>query len=179
MPRYLTSDLHLGHENIIDHCNRPFTSIDEMNETLIDNWNSCVDERDVVFFLGDLGKFAGQDQLHHWLDQLNGRIVFIQGNHDKPERYTTGVNTHQYYILQNGNREFCLTHSPENAPKYWNDWIIHGHHHNNDLENYPLLHPENKTVNISIELTNYKPIEESQLLELLDRNQKITEVSKP
>ena len=51
---YFTSDLHLGHENIIRFSNRPFSTLDEMNRTLVDNWNSRVTERDDVFVLGDM-----------------------------------------------------------------------------------------------------------------------------
>lgn len=172
MQRYLTSDLHLGHANIIDHCDRPFNSVEEMNQVLIETWNQTVRPDDIEFFLGDLGHFADEDQLTDWLDRLNGRVVFIEGNHDKPDRYTTGLNTHQYYILSSGDQEFCLTHDPVNAPRFWDGWVIHGHHHNNDLDEYPLVHPENRTVNVSVELTDYKPIEEAKLVELINTEKK-------
>ena len=45
---FFTSDLHLGHENCIRLCNRPFSSIEEMDETLIENWNHKVTGKDPV-----------------------------------------------------------------------------------------------------------------------------------
>ena len=173
MQRYLTSDLHLGHANIIDHCDRPFTDVEEMNETLIQNWNQTVREQDIVFFLGDLGHFADEEQLREWLGQLHGRIVFIEGNHDNPSRYTSGLNTHQYYLLNHGDHEFCLTHAPENVPRFWSGWIVHGHHHNNDLEEHPLVDPDSKQINVSVELTGYKPVADSELVELTESTQTI------
>ena len=49
-----TSDLHLGHKNILKLCNRPFSSIEEMDATLIENWNKKVHKNDQVYILGDL-----------------------------------------------------------------------------------------------------------------------------
>ncbi len=51
---YFTSDLHFGHENIIRFSNRPFSSAEEMNRTLIDNWDSRVTDRDDIYILGDM-----------------------------------------------------------------------------------------------------------------------------
>lgn len=51
---WFTSDLHLNHSKIIEYCNRPFSNIEEMNEMLINNWNSVVKPKDIVFCLGDI-----------------------------------------------------------------------------------------------------------------------------
>ncbi|WP_276273634.1 metallophosphoesterase family protein [Haloarcula litorea] len=172
MTRFLASDLHLGHENIIEYCSRPFDSVEEMNQTLIENWNQEVRSNDdVVFFLGDLGFFAEEDQLRNWLKQLNGRVVFIQGNHDDPGRYVSDLNTHQYYTLSQGDQEYLLTHRPENAPRFWDDWIIHGHHHNNHPEQYPFINPEEQLANVSVELTDYRPVKVDYVLNSIEQDE--------
>ena len=76
---YLTADLHFGHENIIKYCNRPFNDVHEMNNTLINNWNSIVNEDDLIFCLGDFS-FREADR---YAKYLNGEIILIRGNHDR------------------------------------------------------------------------------------------------
>lgn len=78
---WFTSDLHLGHANIIDFCGRPFASVDEMNEGLIDRWNAHVSPKDTVYILGDLcmGK---KDTTLPLLERLAGRKRLVAGNHD-------------------------------------------------------------------------------------------------
>lgn len=50
---YFTSDTHFYHSNIIGFCKRPFKNVEDMNETLIENWNRVVGQDDIVFHLGD------------------------------------------------------------------------------------------------------------------------------
>lgn len=82
MKHWFTSDLHLGHSNIIQHCNRPFKDVEEMNEGLINNWNSVVAPGDMVYVLGDFFFFGKQKALDV-ASRLNGAIGWIAGNHDK------------------------------------------------------------------------------------------------
>ena len=55
MKKWFISDTHFSHTNIIKYAGRPFANVQEMDQALIDNWNSCVGVDDQVFFLGDLG----------------------------------------------------------------------------------------------------------------------------
>lgn len=79
---WFCSDPHYYHKNIIKYCNRPFDNIDSMNETLINNWNGCVNEHDVIFCLGDFC-FGNTKKWQDILSKLNGKKYLILGNHDE------------------------------------------------------------------------------------------------
>lgn len=77
---YLTSDQHYFHNNIIKYCNRPFLTVEEMNEGLISNYNSIVNPEDTCYFLGDFTFSFEKAKLI--LPRLNGKKILIAGNHD-------------------------------------------------------------------------------------------------
>lgn len=79
---FFTSDLHFGHRNVINFCNRPFTDIKDMSEKLIENWNAVVNNNDIVFVLGDTFWFNDSRTIKKVLEQLNGKEIYIlPGNH--------------------------------------------------------------------------------------------------
>lgn len=162
---FLISDLHLDHYNIIKYCNRPFSSVREMNWFIVNNWNNVVKDNDVVYFLGDMSFGKGSREADYWLKKLKGKIIFIKGSHDKPKK----IKTFNEFILEYKHIKFLLIHDPKDA-KNWNSWIVHGHHHNHDLENYPFINGEKKTINMSIELINYKPLDIEELFRLNFKN---------
>lgn len=71
---------HFGHSNIIQFCDRPFASVEEMDYNLIKNWNEKVPPDGLVFHLGDFG-WGGYQEYKKIRDQLNGKIILIKGNH--------------------------------------------------------------------------------------------------
>lgn len=156
MKTFLISDTHFGHANILTFKNndgsnlRPYSSLEEMNETLISNWNSVVSSEDKVYHLGDV-LFTKK-----WLDlilpRLNGTKVLIKGNHDnlklsQYQQYFKDVRA--YHVLD----KFLLSHIPIH-PKSLSRWDanIHGHLHNNTL-------PDDKYLNVSVERINYTPVD--------------------
>lgn len=150
---FFIGDLHLDHKNIISYCKRPFNSVVEMNNTIVKNWNKTIRKKDIVYFLGDMAYGKGSRNTDYWLNKLKGEIVFIKGNHDKSKK----MKFYNKLILNYKGNKFLLVHAPEDVPKDWKGWVIHGHHHNHKIE-YPLVNRKKKTINVSVELLNYKPI---------------------
>lgn len=73
---YIISDLHLDHDNIIEYCDRPFDTVEEMNTTLVEQWNRVINPDDSVLYGGDLTIRTSAAALLDWVEQLNGEIVF-------------------------------------------------------------------------------------------------------
>ena len=160
MNTFFTSDLHFFHENVIKFCNRPFGSVEHMNETLIKNWNSVVGEKDHVWMLGDFsfGKDADTQEV---LSLLKGIKHLIVGNHDRKGRSERTFNRdwekwfvdrHDYYRLKLGEHKFVLCHFPFYSWEsgYYN---LHGHLHS--LAGY-----KNKwrQWDVGVDANNYTPI---------------------
>ena len=89
---FFTSDMHGFHTNIIKYCNRPFGSVEEMNEALVANWNSVVGPDDHVYNLGDFC-FGNVEKWNWFLEpgKLNGHIHLILGNHDPDRIFRPGT----------------------------------------------------------------------------------------
>lgn len=152
---FLTADLHLGHKNIIKYENRPFINIDMMHETIIKNWNNVITNNDKVYILGDL-TFTNKEKTKNIIEQLNGKIYLIKGNHDvKPNQWyrDCGITEiYDYPILYNEYFIFC--HEPmyvnNNAPYA----MIHGHVHSSLA--YSTFTP--RSCCVSMERWNYTPV---------------------
>ena len=80
---YFTSDLHFDHAKAIKLCLRPFATIEEMNQALIDNWNKTVTSKDEVYILGDITLSHNAEKAQNYLLQLNGIKHLVKGNHDQ------------------------------------------------------------------------------------------------
>ncbi len=80
---FFTSDLHFGHENVIRFDNRPFNTVEEMDEEMIKRWNAKVRKGDIVYVLGDFIWKAATNEAVSIIRRLNGQIILIKGNHDR------------------------------------------------------------------------------------------------
>lgn len=133
MTTYLTADHHFGHTNIIEYCNRPYRDAREMDEKLIENWNSIVGRDDTVIHLGDFAFTVKQQVLNNLFSRLRGNIIIIAGNHDNPRRLRKVPNLQ---IWQAGlhtidGRRYYLDHYPKDNWDGRGAGIIqfHGHSH--------------------------------------------------
>lgn len=89
MTNFYISDLHIGHENILRFENRPFADINEMNNKIIENWNSRVCNSDTVYILGDF-IWAKETEWPAIVGSLAGNKVLIRGNHD-PKQFSAAT----------------------------------------------------------------------------------------
>ena len=162
---YFTGDQHFGHANIIKHCNRPFSSVDEMDKSLLEKWNNRVKKNDTVYILGDLF-FRNAVPCEEYLQSMNGKKHLIVGNHDKG--WMKKVDMNQYFEtvasmveIGDGARKLVLCHYPmmtwEGVAK--GTYMIHAHIHNNTNADYfPLLQKMPNILNAGVEINNYEPV---------------------
>lgn len=99
MTTFHISDTHFGHRNIITYCNRPFKNVDHMNAELVRRWNSIVEPEDTVYHYGDvaLGKI---DQSLPRVGELNGYIILVEGNHDRPFMDKNRANKREHWLME-------------------------------------------------------------------------------
>lgn len=117
---------HFGHNNILRLADRPFKTIEEHDEVLLERWNSKVGKNDVVYHLGDV-TWKNPAKL---LQQLKGRIVLIVGNHDDQDgglHYALNALPHVHYLedMMLGPTGMVLCHYPMED---WN-WRFRGSIH--------------------------------------------------
>lgn len=169
MSRYVISDHHFGHANIIEYTNRPFSSPGEMDNALLERHYETMDDDDVLIHLGDVAMDMqnGQETIEYF-QQLNGDLL-LRGNHDVGLDATDApFPVAEACIIEADEYRFYCTHRPDDVPQDWDDWVLHGHHHNNDTETYPFVAYDDRRVNVSAELLNYRPVSLSTLTSLLD-----------
>jgi calcineurin-like phosphoesterase family protein len=172
---FFTSDTHFWHRNVITNCNRPFSSIEEMNETLIANWNQTVAPTDEIYLLGDVF-FCGKGLAKEICARLNGKKYWIRGNHDwiKPHRaeefgfvWVKGV-----YTLSTAVGELQLCHYPyrgdhttderysDRRPQDLGGWLLHGHVHN-------AWKVRDRQINVGVDQWNFKPVHIDELVKII------------
>jgi len=112
---YFTSDLHFGHDKVIEYCNRPFKNATVMDKQLMKNWNSVVDNDDTIYVVGDLSLKSSLhiDYISQITTRLNGIKHLILGNHDvlKPFDYIYRLGFTSVHTSLDVGR-FILNHDP-------------------------------------------------------------------
>ena len=156
MNTFFIADPHFGHKAVIEYENRPFVSVEEMDEAIIANWNRVTTKHDKVYLLGDLS-FYPDERTAKIVQRLKGIKYLVLGNHDKRNVQTYyAMGFHRVYDFPIILEEFwMLSHAPlytnANMP-YAN---IFGHvHGNKQYTNY-----SDQSFCVSVERINYTPIE--------------------
>lgn len=141
---FFTSDLHFGHKNIIKYCDRPFSCLDEMHESIISQWNTYIPKDADVFILGDVAFSMSKTKIAEILNNLNGKKHLILGNHDRlkslPLECFVHISAQDQIVIKDvddeGNNTFTtcvLSHYPlmRWAGCSRGVFSLHGHEHGN------------------------------------------------
>ena len=99
---FFTSDTHWGHANIIRFCSRPFVSVEEMNDILIQNWNNVVPKDGIVFHLGDFA-FGGSQLWNDVLSKLNEVQNKLDNISNNVNNQNTAIDNMSKQIIDNNN----------------------------------------------------------------------------
>lgn len=168
---FFASDHHLGHANILNFVQkdgkpcRPFTDVDDMNETIIENHNRTVGPKDTCWFLGDV---VINRRFLALVQRMNGRKRLILGNHDifKNKDYI-GAGFEDLHAFRKFD-DFVATHIPVHPDCISQRWHrnVHGHTHNNHMFHVDyssdsvmgITERDPRYINVCVEQINYTPI---------------------
>ena len=169
---YYTSDLHLGHANVIRHCDRPFADANEMDAALINNWNAKVHRNDTVYIVGDF-LFRAKCPAEEYLSVLKGKKHLIIGNHDKywMKKVDLSVwfeSVSPMLFVQDSGHTATLCHYPMMS---WlgmskGGFMVYGHIHNNTNADYwPLIAARSQMLNAGVDINGFAPVTLDEMIE--------------
>jgi len=172
--KYFTSDFHIGHTKVIQFSKRPFSSVQEMDDTIIKNVISILKPKDELYFLGDFSWSLSSSQKFFSQLPYDVDFYYILGNHENGhERFKSRckVISPLYEIVIAGNIT-TLCHYPMITwnKSHYNSWHLFGHHHNNSNGTdklSSLVH--GKALNVNIEFHDYKPWSEDEIVAYMSK----------
>lgn len=162
---HFTADTHYNHANIIKYCNRPFKTVQEMNDCMVDKTNQIIQPNDTLWHLGDLAWLHPEEIL----DKINCRhINLVFGNHDirikqrlsqleKQKRITIYKG---FVDLKINGQKITLCHYPMLSwnCSYHGSWHLFGHVHGRNCgagpNSYDVGVDNNRFAPISLEEIN-------------------------
>lgn len=168
--KFYTADTHFGHANIIHYCARPFSTVEEMDERLIENWNAVVTPRDAVFHLGDFAFYREERRIREVLRRLNGSKVLIYGNHDRQimsnhEIQRLFSKCAHYHEVKDGGIRLILSHYRFLVWNGSHHGTIHLHGHSHGT-----LPGDSQCQDVGVDCWNYFPVTLDQVRQRLAIN---------
>jgi len=158
MNYFFTADQHYGHFNIIKYCNRPFSTLNNMDEVLIKNHNEVVQKNDIVIHAGDFAWVKTHADAQKYIKRLNGNHIFLVGSHDKWMHKSKGQiwekTIHGYFVV------ICHYAMRVWARSHFNSWHLFGHTHGG-------LEPQGKSWDIGVDNNNFYPVSFEQIKEIM------------
>lgn len=165
MTVWFTGDQHLGHANIIKHCQRPFENVREMDTVILDNLRICK-RGDTLYSLGDLSlksmfALAFLSRLEAW----GVKLIYIRGNHDKAvtkELRRQNIPVHDLLNISINGQDIVLCHYAMRVwhKSHYNSWQLYGHSHG-------FLPPEGKQWDVGVDNNGFRPMSFEEIAEIM------------
>lgn len=173
---FVTSDHHFGHAAVIQYSKRPFKSVQEMDREMIRRWNEVVLKDDLVYHLGD---FSFRKDLPSLFSQLNGKISWLSGNHDKKKYKDSSLTSTvrlvgPYEELKLNGHTLILCHYPfyKWNKCHYGSLHLHGHSHGGlDIENESILRYD---VGVDANQHNFYPQKIEDVIDRLTKREAYT-----
>lgn len=158
---FFTSDEHFGHTNIIKYSNRPYPSVAEMDQDLINKFNRKVPKDGYTIHGGDF--YLGRDKQTVWdryVRHLNGKHLFLMGSHDK---WLDNTKAHEIVELRINDQLIVVCHYAMRVwpASHYNSWLLYGHSHGR-------LPSEGKSHDIGVDNNNYEPISYEEVVDIMN-----------
>jgi len=175
MTTWFTADPHYWHTNVIKYSNRPYSSVEEMNEALIENWNKRVQPADHVYLLGDFaiirakGAEARRQMVDDIAKRLVGQIHLIHGNHDHQEilhcKRFCEVTIYKRIVVE--EQPIVLHHYAYKTfhGSHKGAWNLHGHSHGSLPRDYNMFQ-----LDVGVDVWNYAPISFEEVREEMKKH---------
>lgn len=167
--KWFISDTHFFHENILRFKDlagqklRPFQTIEEMHEVMIENWNKNVKPTDKIYHLGDV-TFKYDGAFNNLMSRLNGQKRLCLGNHDKIKgtdlhRWFEKIDLWKGFPDKDHGAGFTCSHIPLMLQSLRDGaYNVHGHVHANSLNNP-------NYINVCVEVRNYTPVNIDEIIQ--------------
>lgn len=188
MATFYTSDQHVGHARICELAGRPFSSVEEMNDAIVERHNAVVSPDDTTYFLGDFAMGPLEESLA-LVGRMNGRLLLVPGNHDRVfsrfrrngprpadfDRYRDAgldiVGERTRVVI--AGTDVLLCHFPYTGdsrdhhdryadlrPADDGGWLVHGHTHGRWRQN-------GRQIDVGVDAWNFFPVHEGVLADLI------------
>lgn len=178
--RYFTSDQHFFDPDILTYCNRPYSGVEDMNEDMVRRFVARVSDASEVYVLGDIfgsrqpaSPLDSCKEIMERLGIMERPFHLVLGNHDlmtEDEYLEVGfASVKRLDFITIGGKRVMLTHDPCMVQPA-GTLAICGHIHTLFSENWQPAR-ETFTINVGVEMRNYAPVSEAEILELMERSE--------
>lgn len=171
MSIFFTSDTHFNHQKILLF-RKQFSCLEEMNELMIQNWNSKVKRGDQVYHLGDVA-LGRPIEAATILRRLNGEIFLVRGNHEKVAEHKSCRKRFawikDYHRVKVGEQKIYLLHY---SMRTWNcmhhgSWHLFGHSHGNVKEN------TGRSFDVGVDCHNFFPLAYEEVAQIMAKKSQV------